>query len=38
VADDGLTGYGVEVRREDGTEVEVNIGRDFTVTAVERDD
>jgi uncharacterized membrane protein YkoI len=38
VADDGLTGYGVEVRRENGTEVEVNIGRDFTVTAVERDD
>jgi uncharacterized membrane protein YkoI len=38
VADDGLTGYGVEVRREDGAEVEVNIGRDFTVTAVERDD
>jgi uncharacterized membrane protein YkoI len=38
VADDGLTGYGVEVRREDGTEVEVNVGRDFTVTSVERDD
>ena len=38
VADDGLTGYEVEVRREDGTEADVNVGRDFTVTSVERDD
>jgi uncharacterized membrane protein YkoI len=37
-ADDGVTGYGVEVRREDGSEVEVNVGRDFKLVSVERDD
>jgi uncharacterized membrane protein YkoI len=37
-ADDGVTGYGVEVRRKDGSGVEVNVARDFKLVSVERDD
>jgi uncharacterized membrane protein YkoI len=37
-ADDGVTGYEVEVRRKDGTEMEVNMGRDFELVSVASDD
>ncbi len=37
-ADEGVTGYGVEVAREDGTGVEANVGRDFKLVSVESDD
>jgi uncharacterized membrane protein YkoI len=38
IADDGDEGYEVEVRREDGSEVEVHLGTDFGVTSVQNDD
>ena len=37
VGDDGAA-YGVEVRKPDGTVVEVNLDEDFNVTGSERDD
>jgi len=37
-ADDGMTGYEVEVDRPDGGAVEVNLDRDFGVVSVENDD
>jgi uncharacterized membrane protein YkoI len=38
VADDGVAGYEVEVTREDGTEAEINVDRDFGIVSVEDDD
>ena len=37
VGDDGAA-YGVEVRRSDGSQVEVQIDENFTATGVEQDD
>jgi hypothetical protein len=37
VGDDGAA-YGVEIRRPDGTQVEVNLDRDYKVTGTEADD
>ena len=37
-ADDGESGYEAEVRRSDGSEVEVNLDRAFGVVSVEKDD
>jgi uncharacterized membrane protein YkoI len=37
-ADDGGTGYEVDVRLDDGTSVDVVLGEDFAVAAVENDD
>lgn len=35
---DGGAAYGVEVRKADGTQVEVNLDRTYTVTSAENDD
>lgn len=37
VGDDGAA-YGVEIRKPDGTQVEVNLDRDYKVTGTEDDD
>jgi hypothetical protein len=37
VGDDGAA-YGVEIRKDDGSVVEVNLDENFEVTAVEQDD
>ena len=37
VGDDGAA-YGVEIRKDDGSVVEVNLDENFEVTGVERDD
>ncbi|MDQ3691123.1 MAG: hypothetical protein M3406_14030 [Chloroflexota bacterium] len=37
IGDDGAT-YGVEIRRDDGSEVEVNLDESFTVIGTEADD
>ncbi|MDQ4071622.1 MAG: hypothetical protein M3088_01945 [Actinomycetota bacterium] len=37
-ADEGQRGYEVEVRRPDGTYLEVTLGTDFGVVSTERDD
>jgi uncharacterized membrane protein YkoI len=37
LGDDGAA-YGIEVRRPDGTQVEVNLDRNYTVTSTEVDD
>lgn len=37
-ADDGMTGYEVEVDSRDGTSTEVNLDRDFKVVSVAGDD
>jgi len=38
LGDDDGAAYGVEVRRPDGTQIEVNLDRNYTVTSTEVDD